>query len=310
MGNKSKVIVLLATHDGEKYLEEQIDSIINQTGNFQLEIIASDDGSQDNSIKILNEKNIKYYEGVRSGACNNFFFLLNNAGNSDYYSFSDQDDIWQEKKIQTAIDLISKISGPALYIGSVINQKNGKVMVPDNKKVTGFLRNKSQGCTMVFNKELYELSKPKNTTNIIMHDWWIKIVASCVGTIVLDSTPLMTYRIHTNNNTGYPSKARKILRGLNHLLKFEMLMKQYNQLVQLESHLQQNNATLDSLMKTFKEDSVFKRTKTLFELTKLESKITERTWIAFCSLFTIHVRNNSSSKKSKTIEISSFQSKI
>ena len=227
MGSKSKVIVLLATHNGEKYLEEQIDSIANQSGDFQLDIIASDDGSQDNSRKILNEKNIKYYEGVRSGACNNFFFLLNNAGNSDYYSFSDQDDIWQEKKIQTAIDLISKVSGPALYIGSVINQKNGKVIEPDNKKITGFLRNKSQGCTMVFNKELYELCKPKHTTNIIMHDWWLKIVASCVGTIVFDSTPLVTYRIHSSNDTGYPSKARKILRAFKHLLRFEMLSKQY-----------------------------------------------------------------------------------
>jgi glycosyltransferase involved in cell wall biosynthesis len=304
MGREPRVVVLLATHNGEKYLQEQIDSIANQTGDFKLDLIASDDGSHDNSRKILKQNNVKYYQGVRSGACNNFFFLLNNAGDSDYYSFSDQDDIWQEYKIQRAIDLISKVSGPALYIGSVVNQKNGEVLEPDSRKTMGFLRNKSQGCTMVLNKQLYELTKPKHTNNIIMHDWWVKIVASCVGTIVIDSAPLMTYRIHSNNDTGYPSKSKKILRALKHLLKFEMLTKQFNQLVQLESHLKQDDPTLASITKAIKEQSVFKRTQTIFELTKLDSKKTERAWIVFCSLFTIYDRNNCSPKKSKTVEIS------
>ena len=89
-----KVQVLLSTYNGEKYLKEQLDSIIAQKG-VDVHILARDDGSKDDTIKILEGyENIDIIKGSNIGVCKSFFELINKSGEYDYYSFADQDDVW------------------------------------------------------------------------------------------------------------------------------------------------------------------------------------------------------------------------
>lgn len=117
----SKVAVLLSTYNGEKYLKEQLDSLINQTYS-NIDIYIRDDGSTDNTVKIIkeyqkNNSNIYLDEGKNSGFIKSFFELLKNNSNADIYSYCDQDDIWEKDKIERAVKHIEKEDNtkPILY---------------------------------------------------------------------------------------------------------------------------------------------------------------------------------------------------
>ena len=111
-----KVQVLLSTYNGEKYLKEQLDSIIAQKG-VDVHILARDDGSKDDTIKILEGyENIDIIKGSNIGVCKSFFELINKSGEYDYYSFADQDDVWDCDKLVIAINKLEKCnSKPAVY---------------------------------------------------------------------------------------------------------------------------------------------------------------------------------------------------
>ena len=117
-----RVAVLMSTYNGEKYLKQQIDSILNQRGDFQLDLLIRDDGSNDNTISILEEytqtNKIHYYIGNNLGPAYSFLDLLINSHNYDFYAFADQDDYWMPNKISVAISNLSNIKGPALYFAN------------------------------------------------------------------------------------------------------------------------------------------------------------------------------------------------
>ena len=101
----------MSTYNGEKYVREQLDSILNQTYK-NIEIVVRDDGSKDNTVKIIKEyqekyKNIKLVTGKNLGFIKSFFELLK-ITESDYYSYADQDDIWMENKIELAVELLDQ----------------------------------------------------------------------------------------------------------------------------------------------------------------------------------------------------------
>ena len=95
--DKPKVLVLMSTYNGAIFLKEQLDSILNQE-DVNVELLIRDDGSTDSTKFILKEyenyPNCTIVYGNNIGASNSFLWLLENCGKSDYYSFSDQDDIW------------------------------------------------------------------------------------------------------------------------------------------------------------------------------------------------------------------------
>ena len=98
-----RVAVLMSTYNGEKYLNEQIDSILSQSGNFELSLLVRDDGSTDETINILNKYQnlgkLKWYSGKNLGPGKSFIDLLYKTHGYDYYAFSDQDDVWMTGKI-------------------------------------------------------------------------------------------------------------------------------------------------------------------------------------------------------------------
>ena len=202
---KVKLLVLLAVHNGATYLSQQINSIKSQTGPFVINILSSDDHSTDNSKDILNENAIKVLDGPRKGAASNFVFLIDASGDSDFYSFADQDDIWDPDKIQVAVETLQTIVGPALYVGSS-RTESGKVLSPKLEPFPLILmRNRAQGCTMMFNAELMEIVRGLEKKSVLMHDWWVHIIATLCGEVYYDKVPRMTYRLHESNDTGIPT---------------------------------------------------------------------------------------------------------
>lgn len=217
----NKVQILMSTYNGEKYLKEQIDSILNQE-DVEISLLIRDDGSTDKTTTILENiakenKNVTYYISENLGAARSFMDLVNQSKEADYYAFADQDDVWNSKKIISAIEKIENVSdNPSLYISAleVVDEKLNTIEI---KKVSGNLclegemaKNFATGCTMVFNKKLCDIIKMYNPTYIIMHDSWITRVCYAVGgNIVIDENTYIKYRQHENNVVGYDDEGFK-----------------------------------------------------------------------------------------------------
>ena len=119
------VCVLLSTYNGEKYLREQIESLLSQIG-VKIIIVARDDGSHDDTISILAEyeKKITYFHylvGENVGPAQSFFMLMQQAPKADYYAFCDQDDVWDKDKLIIAVDMLEKESPvtPNMYYSNL-----------------------------------------------------------------------------------------------------------------------------------------------------------------------------------------------
>ncbi len=224
--NNEKIAVLMATYNGEKYIEEQIDSILNQTYK-NIVLYIRDDNSKDNTVEIVKKYEEMYPEKVilvndqkkASGACKNFMFLLEYVYKLDkyeYFMFSDQDDFWIEDKISTMIEEYDKIvnKDEPILIHSDLQVVDSKLNVINNsfieysgeeKKYDGFFRylfqNNVTGCTMFINKKLVDLIK-FNIDNIFMHDWYFALIASSLGQVIFVDKSIIKYRQHENNVIG------------------------------------------------------------------------------------------------------------
>lgn len=221
------VQVLMSTYNGEKYLKEQIDSILSQE-NVEVSLLIRDDGSTDKTISILEKivkenTNVSYYIGKNIGAAKSFIDLVNQSKEVDYYAFADQDDVWNSKKIISAIEKIENDTNiPSLYISAleVVDEELNTIEI---KKVSGNLcfegemaKNFATGCTMVFNKKLCNAIKTYNPSYIIMHDSWITRVCYAIGgNVVVDENTYIKYRQHGNNVVGYKDEGfRKLKKQL------------------------------------------------------------------------------------------------
>ena len=227
--NNKDIAILMATYNGERFLKEQIDSIINQTiDNWTLFI--QDDGSCDRTIDIIKNYNdnriILIDNGLsHQGVCENFMTLLN-VVESRFYMFCDQDDVWFPNKIEKLFEHMLKLekdnpNKPILvysdksrtdeqlnviyereFARSGISQdKISKIIETRNTTDMLLLRSTAAGCTMMFNHKSKEVSIPY--INVRYHDSIVAIaIAKNNGIIstILDST--MYYRVHSHNTVG------------------------------------------------------------------------------------------------------------
>ena len=215
--NKIKVQILLSTYNGEHYLREQLDSILKQ--DFpNIEVLIRDDGSKDATVPILDEyvakyQNISYFVGENSGPCQSFFELVKKADKTaDYYAFSDQDDYWKPSKIRKALERLEEEQQalPLLYAGKpeIVNEKLEQIdtNIMQHKITPAFgnalVENVCIGCSIVFNKHLYDMVEEKLPQYSYMHDWWFYLVASCFGKVIYDENSYLLYRQHSNNVLG------------------------------------------------------------------------------------------------------------
>tara|TARA_Y100001935_G_scaffold250443_1_gene250589 strand:+ start:170 stop:1093 length:924 start_codon:yes stop_codon:yes gene_type:complete len=218
--NKVKLSILMATYNGEKFLQKQLDSIANQSfKNWDLWI--SDDGSSDHTLEILKKfrermsaKNpVHLLKGPMRGSDINFWSLILNKNiNADFFAFSDQDDEWEPNKLEIGIKKISKFKDPFLLFCSrtkIIDMNGNSMGFSPAFKNSPSMRNAlvqsiAGGNTMIFCKNLREeLTNISLNNEIVAHDWLIyQIICGLGGRVYYDLDPLVKYRQHENNLIG------------------------------------------------------------------------------------------------------------
>lgn len=208
-----EVIILMSTYNGEKYITEQIESLLNQTYK-NIKIFIRDDGSKDRTIDIIKKfqqkyENIFLIQGENVGFINSFFELLKNSDKADYYAYCDQDDVWMEDKIERAVNFLEKsdINKPVLYFSNsdYYDGDMNFLATAEKNKVYSF-RNSlvecvTQGMTMVINEKTRETIVKNLPKTCLYHDWWTYMICSGFGEIFYDDKSLVKYRRHNKSVT-------------------------------------------------------------------------------------------------------------
>ncbi|OJF76367.1 MAG: hypothetical protein BKP49_07810 [Treponema sp. CETP13] len=218
-----KITVLMSTYNGEKYLKEQLDSILAQE-DVNINLIIRDDGSSDKTLEILTEyskkhTNITYYCGENLKPAKSFLELMTKEFDSEYYALADQDDIWDSDKLKCGIDKLKTLDNtkPNLYFSNlrIVNQDNvffqnahKKQIIPN--KYVALATPIVTGCTIIYNKKAKEILKDHIPTSNLMHDSWLYLICIFFGQVIYDFIPHINYRQHENNVIGMAIKKNKL----------------------------------------------------------------------------------------------------
>ena len=218
------VEVLMAVYNGEGYIREQIESILNQTYK-NIHLIIRDNCSTDQTVAIVQGYQSKYPNKItlltssqNVGIIGNFAALLEHA-HGDYIMFSDHDDVWLPYKVGRTLEKMDALeqefgSNIPILVHTDLKVVNKTLEVihpsfwkyaklnPEQRSLSRQLtQNQITGCTLMLNRPLLDLARPL-PKNIVMHDWWLGICAAAFGKIGFLAEPTMLYRQHGNNDTG------------------------------------------------------------------------------------------------------------
>ncbi len=226
MGQLPQIDILLATYNGERFVEEQIHSLLEQTYPHW-RLIIRDDGSTDETRAIIRHFKEQYPEKIdviednltNLGACRNFGKLLEYS-NADYTMFCDQDDVWLPRKIEVTLGKIQRLEErygsdrPLLVYTDMYVVDDALSIISDSfwrhqafnpligKSLSRFLvSNVATGCTVIINKKLRELSVPF-PDDVLMHDWWVGLISVALGENDYLEEPTLFYRQHAMNVAG------------------------------------------------------------------------------------------------------------
>ncbi|TVZ16179.1 glycosyltransferase family 2 protein [Maribacter sp. MAR_2009_72] len=199
-----RISVCMAVFNGEKYIKDQLDSILLQIGPED-EVIISDDGSNDQTlpiIKSISDNRIKIVYSGQKSIIKNFENSLKTA-TGDVIFLSDQDDIWYPNKISIMVsflnDYLMVFSNASVFKESMLDTY---LLYDQNVQRTGFLKNFIKnnfiGATMAFQRKVLERALPF-PKKIYMHDVWIGLVSEIEGKTHFIEEPLVYYRRHGNN---------------------------------------------------------------------------------------------------------------
>lgn len=208
---RPKVSVAMATYNGEKYIKEQIKSILNCLEKND-ELVISDDGSSDETLNIINsfeDERIILINGPQKGIKQNFANAIENTSGEVIF-LSDQDDIWEKDKVKKVLGCFENNNQITLVIhnAKIVNDKL-EIIKPYStfewrKSKTGILKNILKnsyiGCCMAFKKDMKKNILPI-PNNIYMHDQWIGIVSEIYGKNIFINDELIRYRRHENNSS-------------------------------------------------------------------------------------------------------------
>lgn len=212
-----KLAVLMSTYNGEQYLPQQIESILNQVCDFRIDLWVRDDGSADSTHAILQQYadrgKLRWYTGENLKSAKSFLDLIHHCPGYDYYAFSDQDDYWYPEKLQICVSALQGVTKPA------ISYANAR-LVDGNLQSLG--RNVFQklphldfysvtcnagimGCTTVFNSALAQLIRSVPIPQkLVMHDYYLGVICALHdGVIMYHPEPCMDYRQHGQNVLGF-----------------------------------------------------------------------------------------------------------
>ena len=232
--------VLMPTYNGEKYIREQIDSILHQTYS-QIRLLISDDCSSDHTVEILKEYQTKdsrimiFEQKENLGVSGNIEFLLKQV-KSEFYMFSDQDDVWQSIKIEKSFEKLKRENADLVFGDLEVVDKELKPIQKSfnefmllNRKIEKYLHtnrlnylyNCVTGCTILSKKEWIPkiLPIPKNT-KYVLHDHWIGLITSFGGKIAYLPERYIQYRQHGSNEVG----AQKITHSMTSMQEIRQWM--------------------------------------------------------------------------------------
>jgi glycosyltransferase involved in cell wall biosynthesis len=221
-----KVAVLLTTYNGQQFLREQLDSIASQS-HTNWTVYASDDGSTDKTLEILQSYRLSWGEqrlivlpGPRLGFAKNFMSLVANQEiQANYYAFCDQDDLWFPDKLERALEALRRVAPitPSVYCSRTrLVDEGGQVigLSPVYKRTPSFrnalVHSIAGANTMVLNEEARRLlMKVPAEAAVVSHDWLTYLlVTGCAGEVVYDPEPTLDYRQHGRNVVGSNNSLR------------------------------------------------------------------------------------------------------
>lgn len=211
--------ILLATRNGAPFLQAQLDSIAAQRA-VPWRLIASDDGSTDDTVSLLNgfaqrfPGKVTVLAGPRQGASANFLHLIGHVAPGEALAFCDQDDVWLEDKLARAWARLATAQGPALYGASTLisdaalrPQKVSRRFARPLRLENVLVQVPFGGNTMLANPAAVALLQQGATQaaalGVVSHDWWTALVVSaCGGALLRDEDPVLLYRQHDGNEVG------------------------------------------------------------------------------------------------------------
>lgn len=211
-----KIAVMLSSYNGEQFICHQIESILEQEGDFQLELIVRDDGSTDSTTDILDRYQaagkLRWYKGENLKPAKSFLDLVKNCSGYDFYAFADQDDVWYPDKLQTSIDRIKDHQKPAMAFSNarlvdaelVSLGRNAYSKPPQHDFYSVLCGGGILGCTVVYNEQCAQILRTyAEPEKLIMHDSYAAILCTLFdGVIEYDHAPHMDYRQHGRNVIG------------------------------------------------------------------------------------------------------------
>ena len=233
---KKSVEVLMSTYNGEKYIEKQIETIMNQI-DVDVHLTIRDDGSTDGTIRIVRQlidcypDRIKVIEGKNIGYRRSFLETFNYAEEMEYYCFADQDDIWKPEKLIHAIEKLELVSDDIkLYVSSlnIVDENLKMISYKDisknpNSIESYFTRGRFAGCTFVFSKELkdtivglVDFSIPE--ISMPDHDFFVASCAYAFGSVCVDRESYMLHIRHNDSVTSGGNGIKKRIKGEYNLL--------------------------------------------------------------------------------------------
>ncbi len=274
-----EVAILMATYNGEKYLSDQLESLLRQRfseesslGNISYKVYIHDDGSSDNTVSVIRSYAVKYpdifeiIDGPSTGSAkNNFIYLMREVvsrytnerlgqdrsfvDEPQYYFFCDQDDVWQDNKLQVELKRLKDLEAkqnegcdrspvPSLVWCdmkvvdeslNVISQSFSQYsnLRPNELSLDRcIMHGKAAGCSMACNASLVKLCcEIESYQDVIMHDWALILIAKMIGRLDYIDLPLVLYRQHGDNSLGAinEGKVRQVLSIIGRLLTMKQL---------------------------------------------------------------------------------------
>ena len=208
LSNKTVVAVCMSTFNGEKFLSDQLDSLLNQN-EVQVDIFIRDDGSTDGTVALIEQyasvnKNFHLLQGENKGFVKSFLDCLDYAGDGyEYYAFCDQDDVWYPNKLKDSLETLgfSESKRPRLVFTEFnYCDENLNIICKSHLKNAVISKslflydNMCSGNTMLFNRALRNLVLSHDLTCIYYHDWWVALVCAFFGDVLYLDKPTLSYR--------------------------------------------------------------------------------------------------------------------
>ena len=235
LSDHREIEVLLATYNGERFLREQVDSILTQD-HVNVRILARDDGSSDETVQILNEYAERYPARFQvmppspaTGSAKDNFGLLMRASTASHICFADQDDVWLPDKVTKTIQAMEQLESewgvdtPLLVFTDLhvvddqlrplhesfwATEKINPARINHLPLLLG--QNVVTGCTAMLNRSLVELSLSM-PGEAYMHDGWIALLACTIGKAAAVNARTVLYRQHDRNVIGVAKRTGSVL---------------------------------------------------------------------------------------------------